>query len=97
MPPVAAQASRVRWNRPVLPIALTRGCVAAPLSHRTHQVVVSRKSDVSWWGWLLLAWVVIATVAAFWIGAVAAVLRRRERAARAHRYRAFVEEDRTQR
>ena len=33
---------------------------------------------MAWWVWLLLGWLVLATVAAFWLGAAAAVVRRRE-------------------
>jgi hypothetical protein len=32
---------------------------------------------MAWWGWLL-GWLVLATVAAFWLGAAAAAARRRE-------------------
>lgn len=39
-----------------------------------------------WWGWLLLGWSVLAVAAGFWIGATAALTRRRERDARAHLY-----------
>jgi hypothetical protein len=45
-----------------------------------------------WWGWLALTWLIIATVAVFWLGAIAAMSRRRERAARAHQYREAAEQ-----
>jgi hypothetical protein len=41
---------------------------------------------MAWWAWLLLGWVVVATVAAFWLGAAAAIARRHERASRSHWY-----------
>jgi flagellar biosynthesis/type III secretory pathway M-ring protein FliF/YscJ len=49
-----------------------------------------------WWGWLLVAWAVVATVAALWLGATAAIARRRERATRARQYAAEAA-DRSQR
>ncbi len=37
-----------------------------------------------WWVWLLSIWGVVAVAGAFWVGAAAAIARRRERAVRAH-------------
>jgi hypothetical protein len=45
-----------------------------------------------WWGWLALTWLIIATVAVFWLGAIAAMSRRREREARAHPCREAAEQ-----
>jgi hypothetical protein len=39
-----------------------------------------------WWVWLLVIWGVVALVAAFWLGAAAAIARRREHALRAHQH-----------
>jgi hypothetical protein len=39
-----------------------------------------------WWGWALVGWAVIATVAALWLAAAAGIARTRERAARRHQY-----------
>jgi hypothetical protein len=37
---------------------------------------------MSWWAWLLIGWIVVASIAALWLGAAARVIKRRERAAR---------------
>jgi hypothetical protein len=41
---------------------------------------------MTWWGWLLVAWGTLATLAAFWLGGAARLARRREQAARAYQY-----------
>jgi hypothetical protein len=43
-----------------------------------------------WWGWLLSAWTAVAVAAAFWVGAAAAIARRRERAAHRYQYRQVI-------
>jgi hypothetical protein len=48
---------------------------------------------MSWWGWLLLAWAVTATVAASWLAAAAGIARRRERASRAYQYGEAMEQE----
>ncbi len=37
---------------------------------------------MAWWVWALLGWLVLSTVVAFWLGAVAAAARRQEHARR---------------
>lgn len=43
-----------------------------------------------WWGWLLGSWTALAVVAAFCVDAVAAIARRRERAAHRFQYRQVI-------
>ena len=43
-----------------------------------------------WWGWLLGSWTALAVAAAFWVGAAAAIARRRERGAHRYQYRQVI-------
>jgi hypothetical protein len=47
---------------------------------------------VGWWGWGLVAWVVLAGAGAIWLGAAAAAGHMREKAARQHRFEAAAAE-----
>ncbi|SNR33226.1 hypothetical protein [Blastococcus mobilis] len=47
-----------------------------------------------WWVWLLSIWGVVGLAVSFWIGAAAAIARRRERAVRAHQRSEALERDR---
>lgn len=47
-----------------------------------------------WWVWLLVGWATVATIAALWLTAAAALARSRERVARTHQYSGEIQRER---